>query len=192
MNLMSRGTRIVLAVTALALPMKATGCGRSACITVTQAQLLNGSCPSRQTAQSRFSGPDCPGSVTSVDSDGTLDGNLCCYAVTTDDNGETSCGEGGSSGDVFEGEEESSSTGFGGSTGACGTCQEVLNGAPFNSTMMCSDSLAALQALQTCACNGTCMAACDPNLCISNAPDVGCLSCLQASCTGQLTTCHQD
>jgi hypothetical protein len=191
MNLMSRGTRIVLVATALALPLEAASCGRSACFTVTSAQLLNGACPSPQSALSRFSSQSCPGEVTSVDSDGTLDGSLCCYSVTSDGNGDNVCGEGGSFGDgSFEESTGFGTTGFGGGTSTCGTCQEALNGAP--SGTVCDQSLMALQALQKCACNGDCMAPCDPNLCIGNAPDVGCLSCLQTSCTAQLATCHSE
>jgi hypothetical protein len=196
MNLTFRGSRIVLAVAALALPLKAGGCGTStACITVTSAQLLNGTCPSAQVAQNRFSDPDCPGSIVSVDSDGTLDDNLCCYSVTSESgNSEIDCG---STGDGIGGDTsfESSSTGFGGGDGTGGgqtfgnTCQDALNGAPVSSLSPASKMV--LMSLQTCACNGTCMTSCDPTLCLSNAPDTGCLSCLQTSCSAQLTACHE-
>lgn len=197
MNLLSRASRIALALTALALPLKASGCGRTACITVTAAQLVNGSCPSAAAAQARFSDPGCSGNVESVDSDGALSGSLCCYSVTLQDSGNESfdCGTGGSFGDTSF--EASTGTGFGGDGvgggSSCGTgvtCQDALDGVPF--MQVCSDSLQLLMTLQMCACNGGCMSICDPNLCIGNAPDSGCFSCLQTSCANELAACQQD
>ena len=192
MNLTSRGSKIVVAAVALALPFKAGGCGSTACITVTAAQLVNGACPSSSEAQARFSDPNCPGAITSVDSAGTLDGNLCCYSVTTAGNTEVECaGTGGSFGDGSFSTEESSSTGIGagGGTSSCpGTCQAALNGAPFDT--VCDGALMALMSLQMCACNAACMTSCDPTLCVGNAPDTGCLSCMQTNCATQLSACH--
>jgi hypothetical protein len=201
MRLSSRWSNALLLAAVVILPLKSGGCGRTACITLTQAQLANtaGMCPDAMTAQSRLVDTvDCSGPVASVDGPGDLsDGNLCCYPVTlTDSNASEDCGSGvggGFSGEVSVSSSVSGIGGFGGAGGGlpsmCATCPEALTGAPFND--VCSAEQPLLSALQICACNGTCMSLCDPTLCVGNQPDNGCLSCLQTSCNAQLMACQQ-
>ena len=68
------------------------------------------------------------------------------------------------------------------------TCNDALNGAPFN--QVCNPTI--LTNLRACACASNCTSACDPTLCMANSPDTGCLSCLEAQCAPQLMTCQQN
>lgn len=85
-----------MAVAVAALPFKAGGCGSTACITVTPAQLVGGACPSASTALMRF-GNGC-GTIYEVNGAGSLDGNFCCYSVQTQSGDQTDslgiCGNG--------------------------------------------------------------------------------------------------
>jgi hypothetical protein len=214
MRLTTRPSEIVLMVVALALPFKAGGCaGRTACITVTASDLQSdGTCPDQATASTRLVNAPCEGSISSVDGPGALDGDLCCYPVTYVSGGaavpcEIDPGFGGgiSTGDgVPIG--SSSSGGFGGgtvvttSTGTpgCVSCNEALNGAPFGQacTGPVTDAGASpatlLANLRVCACATACTTACDPTLCLGNAPDNACTTCLDAACAKELMACQQD
>jgi hypothetical protein len=181
-----------------ALPIKTGGCGRTACITVSASQLVNGACPSAAVAQARFADTTCgSGAITSVDGAGSLDDGFCCYPVTEGDgnpNGPVECGVGGgmgvTTGTGFFGN-GGSITGFGGSggSGTCSTCSAALSGAvPFG--QVCAGPSTLLDALEVCACSATCGSACNPTLCVKNAPDDGCASCLQLACPSQLAACR--
>ncbi len=118
-----RWSEVVVAVAVAALPFKAGGCGTTACITVTPAQLVNGACPGPAAALARFSDPNCPSTISNVDGAGTLDGNFCCYPVDTQNDGEAiECGEGvgGGSFGVGVGGTSFSGGGFGGGTFGAG------------------------------------------------------------------------
>jgi hypothetical protein len=201
---------VIILALALALPVAAGSCGRTACITVTAMDLVNGVCPSAAVAQARFADPTCGGNITSVDGAGSLDDGLCCYPVSegdgppgvdpgcsstatdtefpdtdqdsdTDSQTETFFGVGGSGG------------GGTGGSGSCAkaTCASALAGSvPFS--QVCGAPTASLDALVACACAPTCLSACSPTLCVMNAPDDGCLSCLETSCASQLATCQSN
>jgi hypothetical protein len=187
-NATSRRAEIVVILVALALPFKAGGCGTTTCITLSQAQIKSGTCPSAEEAQARVADPSmCSFGATSttIEGEGVLDGELCCYPSTKQVGG--GCFGGGVGGGF------TMSSAFGGSgavTGGpppgCAPCRNALNGTPFD--QVCSTDL---QNLEMCGCTA-CTAACDPTLCIGNAPDDGCLGCLQTSCTSQLTACQQN
>jgi hypothetical protein len=85
-----------------------------------------------------------------------------------------------------------STTGFGaGMTGGCVTCNQALQGAPFDQVCQPpSPSKVNLQTLEMCACS-KCTMECDPSLCTGNAPDPGCMSCLLSTCAAELMTCQQ-
>jgi hypothetical protein len=123
MRLLRRWSEIVVVAAVVVLPFKAGGCGTTACITVTPAQLVNGACPGPTAAMARFSDPDCPGAIYNVDSAGTLDGNFCCYTVETQsDSAPSGCDFGAGGGDVggSSGFTSVSSSGFGGGFGGGG------------------------------------------------------------------------
>ena len=127
---------VLIALGLLALPAKTTGCGHTACITVTAAQIAQsgGMCPSANAAMARFMDPNCPDTdITAVDGPGVLDGELCCYPVeqntsgpqvfcgfdTTGVGGGFGVGQGGSSNLVATG--VGGCGGCGCSGGGCGT-----------------------------------------------------------------------
>jgi hypothetical protein len=89
----SRRSNALVVVALLALPWKVASCGRTACITVTSAELAKngGACPTPVSAMMRFSNVECGGGVSSVDSQGELDGTLCCYAVELSDASNEEC-----------------------------------------------------------------------------------------------------
>ena len=186
MRSMSRGAGILVALATLALPLAAGDCGRTACITVTQADLENGACPAPAAARARFSSPACPGPVTAVDGPGVRDGSLCCYPVEIDDADAQPCGTGNGGAPPVG---SSSVSGTGGLPAGCVTCGDALRGAPFTKT--CGNEQTLLQDLEACGCSGACLTSCDPSLCIGNAPDTGCLDCLLASCGPELQSCQQ-
>ena len=93
---------VLIALGLLALPAKTTGCGHTACITVTAKQIAEsgGMCPSANAAFARFMDPNCPDTdITAVDGPGELDGELCCYPVEQKTSGpQVFCGFGTGSG----------------------------------------------------------------------------------------------
>jgi hypothetical protein len=198
-----RLSEILVVFVALALPFKAGGCGRTACITVSASQLQSGMCPSADKAMSRFDSAACDGlapPVASVDGPGAIDGDLCCYPVTeSSDNaefGSPACGVGGSpSTNVSVGVGVSTSVGVGvgvgGNTTAsgCVSCKTALQGAPFS--QVCQGPASdALQALRACACASNCTAQCDATLCFGNLPDNACQTCVNSACSSELMTCQ--
>jgi len=197
MHLTSRPSGILVAIFALALPFKAGGCGRTACFTVTAAQLDHGACPSQDVASGRLVNAGCNGNIVSVDGAGALDGNLCCYPVTEQDpgfNGPTPpCGFGGdvpATTGTFPG--TTGMGGFGGTGGTtttpCVSCAMALQGAPFGQVCNPTD----LSDLRVCACASKCTSACDPTVCFGNAPDNVCLTCMETACASQLAVCKQN
>jgi hypothetical protein len=178
-----RSSRLVVTLFAAALPLKVGGCGRTACITVTPSQLQGGACPAPAAAQPRFASENCQG--LTVLGNGVLDDELCCYPVEAQNSG-FNC---------FEGDGSIASAGVAVGAGGAGgamfevTCNDALNGAPF--TKVTGSSAADLMSLEMCACQGACLMTCDPTLCIGNAPDNGCLSCLLSHCPSQLQACQE-
>jgi hypothetical protein len=201
MHFASRRSEILVMVAALALPFKAGGCGRTSCLTLSKAQIQSGICPSQSEAAARINGPNNCGfnsTTTTIEGDGTLDGELCCYPVS-EQTVNTICGfgAGGSPGGTtgFGGETTSTATGFvgtGGSMPGCAPCNAALQGTPFD--LVCGLSMARtdLQNLEMCGCGNTCMSVCDQTLCIGNKPSDGCMSCLQSGCLTQLVTCQNN
>ena len=215
MRLTTRPSEILVMVVALVLPFKAGGCaGRTACIVVTASDLQNnGTCPDQATASTRLVNAPCAGSITSVDGSGALDGDLCCYPVTYASGGgdpvpcEEDPGFGGGTA-VGPPIGSSSSGGFGGGTftttttgtgtPGCVTCNEALNGAPFDQA--CNPMVDGgppnpsmlLTSLRVCACASACTTACDPTLCLGNAPDNACTTCLEGACAAALMACQQN
>ncbi len=205
----SRGptrSRLSLAFVALALPFGASGAcgGGTACFQYTQAEyaLHGNSCPAQEDALPNFSDPNCPGAVVAVDSDGSFDGQICCYAVTYSSvvpdcgvanptGGNVSVGPSGIGGN-FGGTTEATfeSAGVGG-TGPTSGCQPTCNEALANGGAACSGSaLTFFNALQGCVCAtvGLCTDACEP-LCESVGIDAPCSTCVQQICSSQLTAC---
>ena len=192
-------TRFFLATALLALPLLAGGCGRKACFTWSAQE---GQCPAQSEALAFFVSPTCPGHVITVDSEATsdLDGQLCCYDVTSRDHEqEDSCqGLGGASpGD--EGSTGFSTSaiagGFGGQGGtSCLRCPELLE--IKEKIPPCASSATLLDQLVTCACFGVCGAACADSFCQSNAASQGCTACLQDSsaqgCGAASNACNAD
>lgn len=192
--LSSRLPRLLLAACALALPFKAAGCGgRTACITLTQAQVAAGTCPTQIEATSRI--VSCGSAVQSVDGPGALDGTLCCYPVTeANPNDEfIDCGfGGGTSFDSVTGISVSSGGPGGSPSTICNACNTALQGAPFNTVCSGTTGGDALQALRACGCATNCTGECDPTLCFGNPPDDACLACLNDACAEQLMTCQSN
>jgi hypothetical protein len=199
----SRGSELVLAVVALALPFKATGCGRTACFTVTSTQLVGGACPDVMVAEGRLQGSPCTsqGQITSVDGPGTLDNGLCCYPVTFGDSNsiDLPCvGAGGanttvavSTGIVGVGASGTTSTGP-----SCVTCNAFLagmSGPLCNNNAPMPTALTAEVALRTCACTaGSCETECAPTLCgVGNAPDDACRACVLQACATEVAACNK-
>jgi hypothetical protein len=194
----SRGAELLVALFALALPLKAAGCGRTACFTVTSSQLVQGACPGVNIAERRLEGTDCATQerIATVDGPGTLDNDLCCYPVTFADSnsGPMPCGGGGSS--------TVTTVGFAVGVGASGTasgpsclsCNVFLAGM---SGPLCSSgptpAIDAEIALQDCACAAaSCQADCAATLCgVGNAPDDACRACLLQACAMEVTACKQ-
>ena len=195
MHFTSFRSGMLVTLVALALPLKATGCGgRTACFTVTSSDLDHGACPAMDVATARLVNTTCQGSVASVDGAGSLSAGLCCYPVTYTDN--TTIFGGGCDQTSFPGDTSAISTGsgpvtgFGGSgTTGCVSCGAWLDmGAPAG--QVCDPQI--LANLRVCACASNCTAVCDPTVCTAgNSPDNACLSCMQGACSAELTTCQQ-
>jgi len=214
MRRLLRWSEVVLVAAVVTLPFKAGGCGTTACITVTPAQLVGGACPSAADALKRFSDPNCPGAIFNVEGTGTLDGNFCCYTVDTQTtNEEEGCGIGVGGSFAVGGNGGStgftSTTGFGGGLGSttgvggagggisfdggsCTTCDEVLNGSMAITLCMGVSSL--LASVEACACSGECTQLCEANICIGQGADMECSSCIAAAsaCAAALAACQEN
>lgn len=192
-------SRLFFAAAVLALPLAGSGCGRKACFTWTAAE---GVCPAQSEALRFFSDPRCPGRVTSVESEPSLelDGKLCCYEVVANDAvDERGCGGFGganSSGSFDESSAFAVSGGFGGSppTPPCVTCGQAVDnifGSPF-----CTDTTATLvNTLFACACSERCSAVCESDFCTSVPPGEECSVCLKdpdQGCGKELEACFAD
>jgi hypothetical protein len=177
--------RFLLATAALVLPLLAGGCGRTACFTWSAQE---GQCPAQSEALAFFSSPTCPGQVIAVDSEATsdLDGQLCCYEVTARARApEENCqGFGGAS---SSGRDEASAAfatsvgpgGFGGQSGVCLHCPEILE-VP-DKIPPCESSAKLFDQLITCACFQACSTACADSFCQADAASPGCAACMKDS-----------
>jgi hypothetical protein len=179
----------VAAATVL-LPIKAGGCGRTACITFSQAKYdkNGGSCPSSADAMTRFNGPCGGGVISAVNGDGIFDGEFCCYDVMTDDS---------FIGDCFGGFAGSPGTaGFGGIGGVgggplpCDPCSTALTQGVFN-PLCGGNSQSTFSALQSCGCS-FCPTECNQTLCSDVALDTTCGDCLSVNCGTEFTDCSND
>jgi hypothetical protein len=197
----------VSAALALCLPFLQSGCGSTACIQLNAGD--HGKCPSASAAFPRFSDPMCPGTITSVDGEGSLDGELCCYPVSQDSStpfpGGCGVDIGGFSGTGNGGGFSTTASGFGtggfggtggaGGGGPCGTCWEVLNGQfPNDPSQLCPASQTAVSDLTTCACNTgeSCDTTCSDNLCAGTQPTGSCFSCISSdtACMAAFQECQ--
>jgi hypothetical protein len=185
-------SRILLVPFLLSLPLTAAGCGQTACLVWSEAE---GACPAQAKAISFFSDPSCPGTIVSVDSEGSFGNDLCCYAVTEDDPGfgneDVPCasppgGVGGAGG----------SFGSGGAGGGCPRCEQALAENGIFQTGLCPSSQMLLDDLATCVCTTTCVAACQSSLCKpSIMADQTCAACLMDAtmgCGTQFNACAND
>lgn len=195
-----RIVRAFFAAAVLVLPVSAASCGRTACFQWTAAE---GSCPAQDEAMQFFHEPKCPGAVVTVDSEGSFDGELCCYAVTQEeiafDFFDTPCVGSGAGG--FGGSNNVGSSVVVGAGGAlpspgCFQCGDTLFGG-VTALDLCSFSLELFDALFSCSCvpDGACTNICAGDLC-GGAGFVGdaCFSCLSESpeCAVQLDECIND
>lgn len=203
--------RLLFTASVLALPLAASGCGRTACFTWSTQE---GTCPAQSEALAFFSNPLCPGQITAVDSEATsdLDGKLCCYEVTArEDSEEANCqGFGGASSGGSKAVGNGGSVGFAVSTGGdvggagpsttgagggapCARCSEVIG--VTTPTEFCDGSAELFKDLIGCACSGPCGAACADNFCPGNPASSECAVCIQdpsQGCGNQLTACVND
>jgi hypothetical protein len=210
---LSRPSRL-LAIVALALPFGVSGAcgGGTACFQYTQPEyaLHGNSCPAQDDALANFSNPECPGSVAAVDSAGSFDGQLCCYAVTysslvpdcgvADPSGSgdgtfispPGTGHGGAGFGVTEATFESVGPGGGSSTN--GDCQPTCADALAKGKVPCNgNGMVIFEQLENCACGSgnPCNGACEP-LCQSLGIDADCSTCLQSGCSTQLLSCQSN
>jgi hypothetical protein len=209
-----RPRTLVLAAIVFTFPLAGgSGCNqRQACFTFTSSEFAknSNSCPAQSGALVNFTDPNCPGSVTSVDSAGDfdpLDGNtgICCYTVTyapiTPDCGSSPGGQGGSnvggfsSGDAAGGSFGSAvAVGVGGSAvggngPGCFTCSDMIQGSTMGTKNFCNDSQGFASALSSCACS-SCSASCQSSLCANTGTSSDCFTCLQGMCGSQLVDCE--
>jgi hypothetical protein len=197
--------RVLVAAMALALPFAGGGgCGgRTACFAFSSAQFMQqNSCPAQADALPNFTDPHCPGGIVSVDSDGSFDGELCCYSVTYNDIvPDCGTGAGGAgTGTVTPGVSAVGvATGVTVSSSGPPMCAPSCNQALTTGSSPCGMGSPFFAKLQVCAqCNGvspsdggpSCDMVCLP-FCLMNAPPFvnGCISCLQSSCSQELTDC---
>jgi hypothetical protein len=194
----------VCAALALCMPLLSSGCGTTACLQLDAQTAAKGVCPSSQAALKRFSDPNCPG-ISSVDSEGSLDGSLCCYSVSKQSSqfgsdpfggGCVSPGVGGGGGFTSTGG-VGGTAGFsatGGAGGACGTCVELTQGVNIDISQLCPAGASALMDLTGCVCspNTACDPSCIDSLCQGLAFDQSCLSCLfgDNTCMAQFQECE--
>lgn len=200
----------VAAVGAIVLPIASAGCGRSACIVYSKAEYdQRASCPLRKDALPYFTDSSCPGPVVSVDGEGVFslnasnaDESLCCYPVTQQDleldDQRIDClgpdlggsgGVGGIGGGVTVG-----TGGVGGGLDACFTCGQAFGGVlSADPTFLCSASIDAWFALQSCACAaGMCASACELSFCHDEPVTDECVACVSntTECADALATCN--
>ena len=203
----------------IVLPLKAGACGgHTACFTYSQAAYdkAGGACPSGITALSRFRDTSCgdTGPVDALNGDGSFDGEFCCYPVTPspDSSGFSDCevggvggsfetsavGAGGSSQSMtaggFSDATVTSSTGVLFDAGVCGSCAAELESDAADPTQLCPAASMSWFALENCLCNGgACSGACSTNACVGEAPDSGCLACINdpsmMGCGAQISDC---
>lgn len=178
------------------LSANGTGCGADqACFYWTEAE---GQCPSQSEALAFFSSPsNCSNDIVSVDSDGTFDGDVCCYEVTK--NGDqfndcfipspptpgvtTTVGVGGSGAMGGFGGASSTSVGAGGSGGSsCVGCAGFFTNT--NPPPLCTGSVMLYEALTACQCTGPCASACGDNICMSMPSNSACDTCMLNQNTG--------
>jgi hypothetical protein len=202
MNRLTSSTAGRLAVAALVatLPFSGSACGRTACFQFTQDLYdQHGACPAQENALANFSDPSCPGPVVSVDSEGTFDGELCCYSVTQqaiDPVIGGGCFNGGGFGGGFGGVSVgfggaggvnttaiSVTTGVGGQGGSpgCSTCAAEAATPSMDQSLLCPDAATFWDALTSCACGtGACSAACFDTFCVglSSSGTSPCMTCL--------------
>jgi hypothetical protein len=178
------------------LPLKAGGCGRTACITFSKAKYdAMGTCPSPDEAMKRFTDNCGSGSITSVQGAGVFDGEFCCYDVVQDDStiiGDCFGGVGGvSTGTVGGFGGVGGTAGFGGFGGGppCTRCSEaVISGV---NSPLCDSSTVLFGDLAMCACS-SCGDVCSQSICIDLPVDSNCNACLQQSCLLELSDCSHD
>jgi hypothetical protein len=223
----SRGTltRTFFALLVVAVPFAGSGgCNsRSACLQYSPGEYAaNGNaCLSPSQALGSFTDPSCPGPITSVDGDGSFDGQLCCYPVTYADI-TPDCGQGGAGGTINGfGGAGGTINGFGGAGGAFmsetsgvgstgfsasaevsssggGVCVSTCAATLTNGGMACTPSSeASYDALIECACalpdgGAGCFALCG-GFCNAFGPiPPACASCLTIICPAQLSTCQNN
>jgi hypothetical protein len=205
----SRGTlaRAFFALLVVAVPFVGSGgCnGRTACLQYSPGEYAaNGNvCLSPSQALGSFTDPSCPGPITSVDGDGSYDGELCCYPVTYADI-TPDCGQGGSGGSVVTppGVDVGETVGFASATGTAvssstGPCDTSCADALTNGGVPCpGPGSASFGALIFCACGGidagiqcdsVCQSFCSQQP--SSTMDSSCAACLMSACPSQLANC---
>ncbi|UQA55613.1 hypothetical protein [Polyangium aurulentum] len=208
----------ILVPTALAavasLLMGGAGCGSStACFYWTEAE---GACPSQGEALDFFQDPFCSSSITSVDSEGTFEGDTCCYDVSENDSsfGDSTCfpgnigpggpetsvgvtvGVGGAGGVAVGpgGVGGAGGAGAGGS-GDCSKCKQFM--LETDAPPLCGASIPLYDALTNCRCavNSPCFQACESSACMNLPPSKECDTCMldqTDGCGDELAACSQD
>ncbi|APR83523.1 Hypothetical protein A7982_08872 [Minicystis rosea] len=190
-------------VVAMALvPMKTAGCGgKTVCIKATA-----GTCPSSSEV-TKFFGDGCSSEISSVDGEGTFDGQFCCYPVTpfsgsfTDDVTVGCFGSGGFAEGGFGGIGGCDGCGCGacggvdvggagGVGGGCANCiSQVSNGGDPDS--LCPISVEPFNQLLDCACS-VCQVECVDSTCASASLTSTCADCLQSNCSAVFINCAND
>jgi hypothetical protein len=202
-----RRSALALAVFVLGLPFAASGAcgGGTACFQYTQPEyaIHGNSCPAQQDALPNFSNTSsCPGSIVAVNSAGSFDGEICCYAVTFSDI-VPDCGSNGSGQGGFNGGSMGfTSTGFTSSTASVGgagppppSCAPSCVDAITNGGTPCADpGLSVWEALLGCACSGAidgCAMECS-SLCQDSTLGGSCNDCLMMNCASEIATCDNN
>ena len=180
-----------------ALSFTGGGCGREACFTWSPTE---GACPAQSEALTFFTNPECPGKITSVESDGTstLEGTLCCYQVTAREQTDEALCQGFGGASSSDSSSFVSSTGQGGvssgqgGSSSCAHCGEVL--AVTQPQPVCPESEALFNAFFDCACSGACATECGDNFCASAPTTMTCFTCLDdtAGCQKEFAICAND
>ncbi|MDC0746327.1 hypothetical protein [Polyangium mundeleinium] len=197
--------------TGLLLTVSSSGCGTDrACFYWTE---LEGTCPSQREAFDFFQGDFCSTNITAVTSEGTFEGDTCCYDVTEDSSGFGSCapepgpfppgtsiavgvggapGVGGAGGAAGAG----GMGGVGGSGGAstCASCKQfMLEDMP---PELCPGSVPLYEAFTDCKCYGACASKCGEACMSSQVPATECENCLldnsSNGCGAQFFACSND
>lgn len=196
--------------TGLLLTVSSSGCGTDrACFYWTEAE---GACPSQSEALDFFQGDFCSGTITSVDSEPSFEGDTCCYDVTEDSSSFANCvpepgpfppgtsvvgvgGFGGSGG--FGGAGGSAGAGGAGGVGGveptCASCKQFL--LEDNPPELCPASVPLYEAFTDCKCLGACADVCGDACMSSGAPAADCDNCLldtSQGCGMQFFACSND